>query len=123
MPADKPLSEAEISPSPEVAVEPPPEAEEARTHEERCDLYQGRWERDEEGQYPLYQPGSCPYVDEAYSCHENGRQDRGYLRWRWKPDGCDLPRCHPHRLLASFSDHFLRIYSSLVAKLPKITNI
>ncbi|XP_009418554.2 protein trichome birefringence-like 5 [Musa acuminata AAA Group] len=92
VPADKPLSEAEIFPSSEAAVEPPSEAEEARTREERCDLYQGRWERDEEGQYPLYQPGSCPYVDEAYSCHENGRQDRGYLRWRWKPDGCDLPR-------------------------------
>ncbi|KAK1290889.1 hypothetical protein QJS10_CPB18g00144 [Acorus calamus] len=55
-----------------------------------CDLFQGTWTRDEE--YPLYRPGSCPYVDEAFTCQENGRPDSGYLKWRWKPDGCDLPR-------------------------------
>ncbi|CAL9750681.1 unnamed protein product [Musa acuminata subsp. burmannicoides] len=109
--AEKPVSEAEApggrdlsmppSPSPwppsetpvaavlaqETAAAPPPES-----RERRCDLYQGRWEKDEEGQYPLYHPGSCPYVDEAFSCQENGRRDVGYLRWRWKPHGCDLPR-------------------------------
>ncbi|RWW23251.1 hypothetical protein GW17_00012510, partial [Ensete ventricosum] len=109
--AEKPVSEAEApggrdlsmppSPSPwpppgtlvaavlaqEPAAAPPPER-----RERRCDLHQGRWERDEEGLYPLYHPGSCPYVDEAFSCQENGRRDLGYLRWRWKPHGCDLPR-------------------------------
>ncbi|PRQ37069.1 putative PMR5 domain, PC-Esterase [Rosa chinensis] len=55
-----------------------------------CDLYVGSWVRDE--QYPLYKPGSCPYVDEAFDCQSNGRRDSEYLKWRWKPDGCDLPR-------------------------------
>ncbi|XP_071722229.1 LOW QUALITY PROTEIN: protein trichome birefringence-like 5 [Rutidosis leptorrhynchoides] len=55
-----------------------------------CDLYKGTWVRDEE--YPIYKPGSCPYVDEAYDCQRNGRLDAEYLKWRWKPDGCDLPR-------------------------------
>ncbi|KAG2300038.1 hypothetical protein Bca4012_011622 [Brassica carinata] len=54
-----------------------------------CDLYKGSWVKDE---YPLYQPGSCPYVDEAFDCQRNGRRDSDYLNWRWKPDGCDLPR-------------------------------
>lgn len=58
----------------------------------KCDIYQGKWERDEEGRYPLYQPASCPYVDEAYTCQENGRRDSDYLKWTWKPDGCHLPR-------------------------------
>jgi hypothetical protein len=40
----------------------------------------------------LYQPGSCPYVDDAFDCQRNGRRDSDYLNWRWKPDGCDLPR-------------------------------
>ncbi|EOY32106.1 Trichome birefringence-like 5 isoform 2 [Theobroma cacao] len=57
---------------------------------EMCDLYTGTWVKDEE--YPVYKPGSCPYVDEAFDCQSNGRQDSDYLRWRWKPDGCDLPR-------------------------------
>ncbi|KAL6191833.1 hypothetical protein ACLB2K_038222 [Fragaria x ananassa] len=55
-----------------------------------CDLYAGTWVRDEK--YPLYKPGSCPHVDEAFDCQSNGRGDSEYLKWRWKPDGCDLPR-------------------------------
>ena len=55
-----------------------------------CDLYVGTWVKDE--QYPHYKPGSCPYVDEAFDCQSNGRSNSEYLKWRWKPDGCDLPR-------------------------------
>ncbi|XP_043813272.1 protein trichome birefringence-like 5 isoform X2 [Manihot esculenta] len=55
-----------------------------------CDLYMGTWVKDEE--YPIYRPGSCPYVDEAYDCQINGRKDSDYLKWRWKPETCDLPR-------------------------------
>ncbi|RZR95315.1 hypothetical protein BHM03_00024147 [Ensete ventricosum] len=95
----------------EPAAAPPPER-----RERRCDLHQGRWERDEEGLYPLYHPGSCPYVDEAFSCQENGRRDLGYLRWRWKPHGCDLPRLLPLHLLASLSDtsHLLKFVAELL---------
>ncbi|ONI27102.1 hypothetical protein PRUPE_1G068600 [Prunus persica] len=55
-----------------------------------CDLYLGTWVKDEH--YPLYKPSSCPYVDEAFDCQSNGRSDSEYLKWRWKPEGCDLPR-------------------------------
>ncbi|XP_077214776.1 TRICHOME BIREFRINGENCE-LIKE 5 [Tasmannia lanceolata] len=58
--------------------------------DKKCDLYSGNWVKDEE--YPLYQPGSCPYVDEAFSCQGNGRRDEDYMKWRWKPHGCDIPR-------------------------------
>lgn len=56
----------------------------------KCDLYTGTWVKDEN--YPIYRPGSCPYVDEAYDCQINGRTDEEYTKWRWKPDDCDLPR-------------------------------
>ncbi|KAB5514704.1 hypothetical protein DKX38_028610 [Salix brachista] len=55
-----------------------------------CDLYMGTWVKDEE--YPIYEAGSCPYVDEAFDCQGNGRKDSDYLKWRWKPNDCDLPR-------------------------------
>ncbi|CAA0809742.1 Protein trichome birefringence-like 5 [Striga hermonthica] len=55
-----------------------------------CDFYQGSWVRDEG--YPLYRAGSCPYIDDGFECTNNGRPDSEYLKWRWKPDGCDLPR-------------------------------
>ncbi|KAL6525508.1 Protein trichome birefringence-like 5 [Orobanche hederae] len=57
---------------------------------QNCDFHQGKWVKDEG--YPLYKPGSCPYVDEAFDCQNNGRPDTEYLKWRWKPDECDLPR-------------------------------
>lgn len=47
--------------------------------------------RDEEAR-PLYAPGTCPYVDEAYACAANGRPDAGYTQWRWAPRQCRLPR-------------------------------
>lgn len=61
-----------------------------------CDLYVGNWVRvtdeEEKEAYPIYKPGSCPYVDEAFDCQRNGRGDSDYLKWRWKPHGCELPR-------------------------------
>ncbi|KAK4337535.1 hypothetical protein RND71_042022 [Anisodus tanguticus] len=56
-----------------------------------CDLFNGSWVKDEEN-HPIYKSGSCPYVDEAFDCQSNGRPDSEYLKWRWKPHGCDLPR-------------------------------
>ncbi|KAL8135213.1 hypothetical protein AgCh_010034 [Apium graveolens] len=56
-----------------------------------CDLYVGSWVKDDEN-YPIYRAGTCPYVDRAYDCQTNGRKDDGYMKWRWKPDGCNIPR-------------------------------
>lgn len=55
-----------------------------------CDIYKGTWVKDDD--YPLYKPGTCPYVDDGFACQGNGRPDSGYTQWRWKPDECDLPR-------------------------------
>lgn len=65
-------------------------AEDVALNLKECDLFTGTWVKDEN--YPIYQPGSCPYVDEAYDCKVNGRTDTLYSNWRWKPDACDLPR-------------------------------
>ncbi|GAA0187107.1 hypothetical protein LIER_34395 [Lithospermum erythrorhizon] len=59
----------------------------------RCDLYEGKWVKDEDGgNYPIYKPRACPFVDEAFDCQRNGRLDSEYLKWRWMPHGCELPR-------------------------------
>lgn len=55
----------------------------------KCNIYEGSWE---DRTRPIYEPGSCPYVDEAFACVENGRTDKAYLNWRWKPRDCLLPR-------------------------------
>jgi hypothetical protein len=56
----------------------------------KCDVFSGRWVRDES--YGFYPPKSCALIDDDFNCHKNGRPDSDFLRWRWQPHGCDIPR-------------------------------
>ncbi|QHO15798.1 Protein trichome birefringence-like [Arachis hypogaea] len=58
--------------------------------EEGCDVFSGRWVRDELTR-PLYQEPDCPYIQPQLTCQEHGRPEMEYQRWRWQPHGCDLP--------------------------------
>lgn len=58
--------------------------------DEKCDIFDGNWMRDDSK--PYYDLGSCPFVDRDFDCHLNGRPDSDYVKWKWKPNGCDIPR-------------------------------
>lgn len=62
-----------------------------------CALYEGNWIWDDD--YPLYQSQDCPFVDAGFRCLENGRPDSFYTKWRWQPNGCDLPRFNATMML------------------------
>jgi len=72
----------------------------ARQEEGACDLYKGRWVYDE-ARAPLYKESACGFLTEQVTCMRNGRRDDDYQKWRWQPDGCDLPRCVAAPRLAS----------------------
>lgn len=55
-----------------------------------CDVTKGKWVFDEN--YPLYTNASCPFIDEGFNCQTNGRLDKDYMKWRWQPQDCDVPR-------------------------------
>ncbi|KAI8011352.1 Protein trichome birefringence-like 42 [Camellia lanceoleosa] len=55
--------------------------------ENGCNLFQGSWVFD--NTYPLYDASNCPFVSSDWNCH--ARPGKDYLKYRWKPDGCDLP--------------------------------
>lgn len=64
-----------------------------------CDLYQGKWIYDPAG--PLYTNNTCPstVLTQMQNCQGNGRPDKDYENYRWKPDNCDLPRFNPRKFL------------------------
>ncbi|GJN29039.1 hypothetical protein PR202_gb17229 [Eleusine coracana subsp. coracana] len=58
-----------------------------------CDIFRGEWVPDDDGcALPYYTNLSCPLIQEHQNCMKYGRPDRGFLRWRWRPAGCEMPR-------------------------------
>ncbi|OIV94506.1 hypothetical protein TanjilG_25568 [Lupinus angustifolius] len=55
----------------------------------KCDIFDGNWVRDESK--PYYPLGSCPYIGRGFDCHLNGRPDSEYVKWKWQPNGRDIP--------------------------------
>ncbi|XP_011007574.1 PREDICTED: protein trichome berefringence-like 7 isoform X2 [Populus euphratica] len=64
---------------------------------EECNLFDGNWVFDES--YPLYNASECPFAEQGFNCLGNGRRDEDYLRWRWKPKRCEIPRFNVHDIL------------------------
>nr|KAJ0226801.1 hypothetical protein LSAT_V11C100048330 [Lactuca sativa] len=55
-----------------------------------CDVTKGKWVYDES--YPLYSTFTCPFIDEGFNYEANGILDKDYMKWRWKPHDCYIPR-------------------------------
>lgn len=64
--------------------------------EEYCDIFSGEWIP-----YPeaIHYTNSCYGIQEHQNCMKYGRPDTEFLKWRWKPDGCELPIFNPHQFL------------------------
>ncbi|KAF5728071.1 hypothetical protein HS088_TW21G00214 [Tripterygium wilfordii] len=57
---------------------------------ESCDYINGEWVYD--ASLPLYNSSSCPFITTAFDCQKNGRPDKDYLKYQWKPSNCVLPK-------------------------------
>ncbi|OAY29896.1 protein ALTERED XYLOGLUCAN 4-like [Manihot esculenta] len=82
--------------------------------EEKCNLYEGRWIPDFEGSQ--YTNSSCATIPISKNCFRNGRKDRDFLNWRWKPEKCDLPRFDPKAFLEIVRGKTLAFIGDSVAR-------
>ncbi|XP_042025025.1 protein trichome birefringence-like 19 [Salvia splendens] len=78
-----------------------------------CDLFAGEWVRNPEG--PYYTNETCDAIQEHQNCMKFGRPDTDYLKWRWKPDACDLPLFQPHLFLQMVKGKSLAFIGDSVA--------
>ncbi|KAL6530210.1 Protein yls7 [Orobanche hederae] len=79
-----------------------------------CDLSQGKWIHDSIG--PLYTNSSCPVITQMQNCQGNGRPDKDYENWRWKPSQCDVPRFDPKKFLELMRGKTLAFIGDSVAR-------
>ncbi|KAG9146656.1 hypothetical protein Leryth_019695 [Lithospermum erythrorhizon] len=97
-------------------------------NENSCDIFSGEWVPDPDG--PYYTNMTCKNIQEHQNCMKFGRPDKDYLKWKWKPDGCELPLFDPHQFfelvrgksLAFVGDSVARNHmQSLVCLLSRVT--
>jgi hypothetical protein len=80
-----------------------------------CDIFRpGEWVPD--GAAPYYTNLTCPLIQEHQNCMKYGRPDTGFLRWRWRPAGCDLPRFDAEAFLDAVRDTSMAFVGDSLAR-------
>ncbi|XP_028784433.1 protein trichome birefringence-like 19 [Neltuma alba] len=63
----------------------------------KCDIFSGEWVPNPKA--PYYTNTSCWAIHEHQNCMKYGRPDTEFMKWRWKPNDCELPIFNPFQFL------------------------
>ena len=67
------------------------------TSVKKCDIFTGEWVPNPKA--PYYTNKTCWAIHEHQNCMKYGRPDSEFMKWRWKPNGCELPIFNPFQFL------------------------
>nr|ABG22032.1 expressed protein [Oryza sativa Japonica Group] len=68
-----------------------------------CDYRNGRWVPDD--RRPLYSGLSCKkWLSDSWACRLTQRKDFAYEKFRWQPEGCDMPEFQASQFLTRMQD-------------------
>ncbi|EPS57802.1 hypothetical protein M569_17015, partial [Genlisea aurea] len=82
--------------------------------EKQCDIFSGEWIPDPDA--PYYTNRTCSEIQEHQNCMKYGRPDSEYLKWRWKPEGCDLPAFDASRFLSLVAGKAMAVVGDSVGR-------
>lgn len=80
----------------------------------KCDIFRGEWVPNPKA--PYYTNNTCWAIHEHQNCMKFGRPDTDFLKWRWKPDGCELPVFNPAQFLELVKGKSLAFLGDSVAR-------
>ncbi|KAF4385483.1 hypothetical protein F8388_010039 [Cannabis sativa] len=86
--------------------------ESSSTH--KCDIFSGEWVPNPEA--PYYTNDTCWAIHEHQNCMKYGRPDSEFIKWKWKPDACNLPVFNPAQFLELVRDKSLAFVGDSVAR-------
>lgn len=70
-----------------------------------CNFSDGQWIYDPSVRSPPRYDHTCKEIFKGWNCIAGNKSNAvEILRWRWKPQGCDLPQFDPLRFLEQFRD-------------------
>ncbi|KAJ3693258.1 hypothetical protein LUZ60_008738 [Juncus effusus] len=82
-----------LSPSPSRPLSPPQRKQlltnTIDSDSNTCDIFRGKWVKNPNA--PYYTNETCWAIHDHQNCAKFGRPDAEFLKWRWKPDRCDMP--------------------------------
>ncbi|KAL4185549.1 hypothetical protein AMTRI_Chr10g6510 [Amborella trichopoda] len=79
-----------------------------------CDIFRGEWVPDPKA--PYYTNTTCWAIHDHQNCMKYGRPDIGFMKWKWRPDECEMPEFHPSEFFETVRGKSIAFVGDSVAR-------
>ncbi|KAK6928001.1 Trichome birefringence-like, N-terminal domain [Dillenia turbinata] len=107
-------TETEVSDPKTVETGKSQEFDSRESSRKECDLFSGEWIWDPEG--PYYTNDTCVAIQDHQNCLKYQREDLDFLKWKWKPNDCELPKFDASQFLEAVRGKYLAFVGDSIAR-------